>query len=252
MTGEPAVVRVALLGPLEVTVAGRAMTVGGPGRRALLGALSLNLGTTLSVPELLEAIWDDGPPMTATTKLQGHVCALRRELARLGGPDAAHAVQTKPPGYVLCRHRATTDLVRFDDLIRQARSADRADHRAGLLTAALRMWRGPAACSGLRSSWMTGMGQSLDERRWRAMEDLAEAELALGDHPAVIDAMERMVRQVPYRERAWEHLIAAHVDRGDIAAALAVHDRLRRTFATDLGVAPGRRITRLIDELTRT
>jgi DNA-binding SARP family transcriptional activator len=245
-------VHVSLLGPLEVTVAGRPVAVGGPGRRAMLAALSLNVGTTVSVPELLEAIWDERPPMTATTKLQGHVCALRQSFVRLGGPDAAHVIQTKPPGYVLCGHRATTDLVRFDDLTRQARHTplpEQAARRADLLTAALRVWRGPSAFSGIRSAWMTGMADSLDERRWRAMEDLAEAELALGDHHAVIDAMDLVVRQAPYRERAWEHLMTAHLDRGDVASALAVHDRLCRTLATDLGVRPGRRITQLIDEI---
>ncbi|MBO3737437.1 AfsR/SARP family transcriptional regulator [Actinoplanes flavus] len=238
-----AMVRVSLLGPLEVTVAGIPMAVGGPGRRALLAALSLGLGTTLSVPELLEAIWDDRPPMTATTKLQGHICALRQELARLG---AADAIQTKPPGYVLCKHRVATDLAEHDELLRRARDAPPPD-RADALRAALRMWRGSSACADLRSSWAAAVTHALDERRWRAMEDLAEAELALGDPAAVIDAMEPLVRQAPYRERAWEHLMAAHVERGDMAAALAVHERLSRTLAVGLGVAPGRRITHLID-----
>ncbi|GGN63996.1 hypothetical protein GCM10010112_23760 [Actinoplanes lobatus] len=239
-----ATVRVSLLGPLEVTVAGHPMTaIGGPGRRALLTALSLGLGTTLSVPELLEAIWDDRPPMTATTKLQGHICALRQTLAGFG---AADALQTKPPGYVLCRHRVTTDLVRHDELIRRARDAGLPE-RAELLRTALSMWRGASACADLRSAWAAGVTHALDERRWRVMEDLAEADLALGDPAAAIDAMESLVRQAPYRERAWEHLMAAHLERGDIAAALAVHDRLSRTLASGLGVAPGHRIAHLID-----
>ncbi|MEV4282244.1 AfsR/SARP family transcriptional regulator [Actinoplanes xinjiangensis] len=252
MTAPSPQVRVSLLGPLEVTVAGRAMAVGGPGRRALLAALGLGIGTTQGVPELLEAIWDDRPPMTATTKLQGHVCALRQSLARLGGEEAAHTIQTKPPGYVLCRHRATTDLVRFDDLVRQAREArlpDRGAQRAALLTAALDVWRGPSACSDIRSSWMSRMADALDERRWRAMEDLAEAQLLMGEDHTVIDAMEAMVRRAPYRERAWEHLIQAHRNRGDVAAAVSVHHRLCRTLVTGLGVTPGPRIARLLEEI---
>ncbi|MFC7533000.1 BTAD domain-containing putative transcriptional regulator [Actinoplanes sp. GCM10030250] len=252
MTAVPPQVRVSLLGPLEVTVAGSPMAVGGPGRRALLAALGLSAGTTLSVPELLEAIWDDRPPMTATTKLQGHVCALRQSMIRLGGPEAGHTIQTKPPGYVLCRHRADTDLARFGDLVRQAhetRLPGQAAHRAALLTAALGVWRGPSACSDIRSSWMTRMADALDERRWRAMEDLAEAELLLGEHHSVIDAMEAMVRRAPYRERAWEHLMVAHRNRGDVAAAVAVHHRLSRTLIRGLGVTPGPRIARLLDEI---
>ena len=252
MKPETVLVQVHLLGPLEVTVANRPMAVGGPGRRAALSALALNVGTTLSVPELLEAIWDDRPPMTATTKLQGHVCALRQDFARLGGADAANAVQTKPPGYVLCKHRTTTDLVRFNELTQKARDTSlpsQAARRAELLTTALQIWRGPSACSNIHSSLMTSMADSLDERRWRVMEDLAEAQLIVGDYHAVIDAMELMVRRSPYRERAWELLMTAHHRRGDIAAALAVHQRLCRTLATDLGVSPGQRIAQLISEI---
>ncbi|MDG4828970.1 BTAD domain-containing putative transcriptional regulator [Solwaraspora sp. WMMD1047] len=240
--------RVGLLGPLEVTVAGQEMAVGGPGRRALLAALALNVGTPVGVPQLVEAIWDDRPPATATTKLQGHVSALRQGLLRLGGADAAHLLQTRPPGYVLCAHRTSTDLIRFDDLLRQARCErlpERASRRAETLSAALRLWRGDA-CTDIRSGWVASMAASLDERRMRAMEDLAEARLILGEHDVVIDAMEPMVRRVPYRERAWEHLMAAHLGRGDTASALAAYDDLCRILTTDLGVGPGRRISRLV------
>jgi DNA-binding SARP family transcriptional activator len=241
-------VAVSLLGPLEVTVEGRPMAVGGPGRRALLAALALNVGTPVDVSTLITAIWDDRPPTTATTKLQGHVCALRQSLVRAAGPDAVHVLQTKPPGYVLCAHRVDTDVARFDELVREARHAslpEGAAVRARALAGALRLWRGPA-CADVRSAWAATVAAQLDERRWRASEDLAEARLVLGDHDAVIDAMQPVLREAPYRERAWEHLMSAHLGRGDIASALAEHERLRRLLATELGVAPGRRISRLV------
>lgn len=240
-------VRVALLGPLEVTVGGVPMPLGGPGRRAVLTALSLALGSTVGVPELLEAIWDDRPPITATTKLQGHVCALRQSIRRLGGRDAAEAVQTRIPGYALCPPRAGTDLLRFDDCTRRARETAHPRDRAALLGAALGLWRGPFGGADLPSTWMTGAADALHERRWRATEDLAEAELTLGDHDTVIDRMERVVSRAPYREKAWEHLMAAHLRRGDPVSALRVHDRVRRTLAADLGLPPGRRIARLAE-----
>jgi DNA-binding SARP family transcriptional activator len=240
--------RVSLLGPLDVTVGGQAMPIGGLGKRALLATLALNLGTVVGVSHLVQVIWDDHPPVTATTKLQGHVSALRQSLVRLGGPDAVDVLQTRPPGYVLCGHRTTTDLARFDELTRRGaavRLPDGAEQRVASLSAALRLWRGNA-CVDVRSAGVAVVAASLDERRWRAMEDLAEAQLVLGDHNAVIDAMEPLVRQWPYRERAWEHLIEAHVRRGDVASAMAVHDQLCHILAADLGVAPGQRIGRLV------
>jgi DNA-binding SARP family transcriptional activator len=243
--------RISLLGPLEATVADRPMSVGGPGRRALLAALALNVGTPVDVCTLMVAIWDDRPPPTATTKLQGHVCALRQDFVRLAGPDAVHVLQTRPPGYVLCAHRVATDVARFDELVHEARHAplpDGAAVRARALAEALRLWRGPA-CADVRSAWAAGVAAQLDERRWRASEDLAEARLVLGDHDSVIDAMQPVVREAPYRERAWEHLMAAHLGRGDLASALAEHERLRHLLATELGVAPGRRISRLVGQI---
>lgn len=240
--------RVSLLGPLEVTVDDQPLSVGGSGRRALLAALALNVGAVVGVDRLIGFIWDDHPPMTATTKLQGHVSALRRGMARLGGPDAVNLLQTRPPGYVLCAHRTSTDLARFDELTRRgacARLPDGAEDRVASLSAALRLWRGNA-CVDVGSAEVAVVAASLDERRWRAMEDLAEAQLVLGDHNAVIDAMAPLVRQWPYRERAWEHLIEAHMRRGDVASALAVHDQLCHILATDLGVGPGQRICRLV------
>jgi DNA-binding SARP family transcriptional activator len=240
--------QVRLLGPLEVTVAGHQMALGGPGRRALLAALAFNVGRPVGTGQLLEAIWDDRPPMTATTKLQSHVSALRQNMIRLGGPDAAHVLQTRAPGYVLCAHRTRTDLSLFDQLVRhaaRARLPEGAALRATVLSVGLQLWRG-AACTDIRSPWVAAVATSLDERRWRAMEDLAEANLVLGEQNGVIDAMVAMVREAPYRERAWEHLIEAHLARGDVASAIAAYDEVRRIFAADLGVAPGWQISRLV------
>ncbi|EXG82552.1 AfsR/SARP family transcriptional regulator [Cryptosporangium arvum] len=246
-------VQVSVLGPIEVTVAGQPLALGGPGRRALIATLALDVGTVVGVPRLLEAIWGDDPPATATTKLQGHVCALRQGLVRLGGPRAARVVRTRRPGYVLCAPDATTDLDAFENLVRQARNSplpSGAARRAAALEQALLLWRGDA-CTDLSSPWVAAVAASLDERRRRATEDLAEARLALGEHDAVIDAMQSLVQLTPYRERAWEHLISAHLERGDFASALAVHDQLCRILAGDLGTAPGVRISRLIGAIRR-
>lgn len=164
--------RVSLLGPLEATVGGQPMAIGGLGRRALLAALAFNLDTVVGVNRLVEVIWDDHPPATATTKLQGHVWALRRSLVRLGGPDAVNVLQTRPPGYVLCADRTSTDLARFDELTQRAAGArlpEEAAGRVAALSAALRLWRetpastrGPPAWRSWPRRWTSDGGG-----RWR-------------------------------------------------------------------------------------
>ena len=139
------------------------------------------------------------------TKLQGHVSRLRRELVQLGGPDAANVVQTKHPGYVLCQHRTSTDAAQFDQLLRRAPDADLAE-RAAQLAAALDLWRGPA-CVDVETSAVRSMSTVLDERRMRAVETLAELRLDSAEYDEVIDSLHRLVREAPYRERAWEVLL---------------------------------------------
>jgi len=86
----------------------------------------------------------------------------------------------------------------------------------------------------------------LDERRWRATEELSLARRALGDDEGALVVLEWLVQQVPYRERAWELLLRAHLRRGDTGSARAVYERLAHVLAVGLGVAPGEQIDRLI------
>ena len=79
-----------LLGPLEVESDDRRNVPLPRGQaRSLLGLLALHPGEVLSVDRLVDALWGDKPPPTATTALQGHVSSLRKRLApvRERGPS---------------------------------------------------------------------------------------------------------------------------------------------------------------------
>ena len=240
-------VHIELLGPVQVTVAGRQMHLGGQGCRAVLATLAVHKGVVVSLGQLLDAVWDTEPPRTAVTKLQGHVSRLRREFVELGGPDAALVVQTKPPGYVLCQHRTTTDVSQFDAFLRGARELD-VHARADQLSAALALWRGPA-CADVGTSAIRSLCTVLDERRMRAVEDLAALRLELGDHDDALESLHALVREAPFRERAWEYLLRGYVGQGDALAALRLYDEFRRLLKAELGVEPGPRLQELVGSL---
>ncbi|MDG6103877.1 winged helix-turn-helix domain-containing protein [Dactylosporangium aurantiacum] len=236
-------IHVGLLGPLELRVDGRAAAVGGPGRRALIAALALERGAVVAVPRLVDVIWDDDPPVTAVTKVQGHICALRRELGRAG----AAALQTRAPGYRLDAAAVTTDLDAFTTLTAGAArltGAPHAAHRAELLLRALALWRGPA-CGDIPAPAIQTAAAGLEERRMSAQEDLAEAMLALHRYDEAVDVTEALVLRQPLRERAWEYLMRGHLGRGRTAAALAAYGQVRRILADELGIPPGHRIRAL-------
>ena len=59
-----------LLGPLEVVVDGRLVSLGGEKPRALLAVLLLERNRTISTERLVDALWGDRPPAQATKTVQ--------------------------------------------------------------------------------------------------------------------------------------------------------------------------------------
>src|SRR5262245_41039733 len=130
------VLEIGILGPLEVRHDGRALDLGGPRGRALLGALIVH--GSLSADALSDALWGDAAPPTATKALQVAVSRLRRAL----GP-AADRIETAGGGYLLHVEPGELDADRFEQACR--RGADLpAREAADVMREALALWRGPA------------------------------------------------------------------------------------------------------------
>ena len=73
--------RVEVLGPIEVRSDGRTIEIGRGKQRALLAVLALNAGKVVSTGRLIDELWGDEPPATATTALQVYISKLRKTLA---------------------------------------------------------------------------------------------------------------------------------------------------------------------------
>src|SRR6188768_1366724 len=69
-----------ILGPLEVDGPGGPMALGGQRQRALLAALLLEAGRVVPMDRLVDELWGEEPPRTATTSLHNSVSRLRRAL----------------------------------------------------------------------------------------------------------------------------------------------------------------------------
>src|SRR5512132_947522 len=70
-----------ILGPLEALDEGRALALGGSKQRALLALFLLHANETLSTDRLIDELWGERPPATATKAVQVHVSRLRKALA---------------------------------------------------------------------------------------------------------------------------------------------------------------------------
>src|SRR4051812_36992961 len=102
-----------LLGVVEVVDDGRALPLGGTKQRALLALLALNAPRSVSPDRLIDELWGERPPATATKALQIHVSRLRRALA-------ADVIHTRPDGYALVVDADHVDAARFERLLTDA------------------------------------------------------------------------------------------------------------------------------------
>src|SRR3954454_6608273 len=96
-----------ILGPLEVSRAGRSVPLGGPRQRAVLALLVLEAGRVVSMDQLAQEVWAGPPPAGWATTLQTYVFHLRRALEPDRPRGAATTVLvTRDRGYLLEVDRA--------------------------------------------------------------------------------------------------------------------------------------------------
>ncbi|MDQ0376670.1 BTAD domain-containing putative transcriptional regulator [Amycolatopsis thermophila] len=226
----------AILGPVEArSAAGNPVPLGGPRPRSLLALLLLDAGRVVGTERLIDGLYGDQPPGDAANALQAQVSRLRRKL----GDEAR--IESNPAGYRLAIEPDHVDVHRFTRLARDGRDAlDRNEHAraAKLLRDALALWRGPALADVREAPFAEAHAVRLDELRTTAIEDRAEADLALGESRAIIGELTDLCAAHPLRERLRVLLMRALAANGRQAEALTVFEDARRTLADELGADP--------------
>jgi len=216
-----------VLGPVEVLDGGRAVPLPAGKSLTLLRVLLLNRNSVVSTEALIDELWGEDPPETATKALQGHISQLRKILG-------ADRVITQAPGYSLRVGEGELDLDLFQQLVGKGRERLAAGDAKGAsrdLEDALALWRGPAP--------------GLDERRLAALEDRIEADLALWRHAQLVAELQALVAQHPLRERLRGQLMLALYRSGRQADALEEYRRTRETLVDELGIEPSEALQEL-------
>ena len=242
------VVRFCVLGPLEVSDGGVRLTPSRLKERTLLALLLVNAGRTVSTGEVDQALWGGSPPASARSNLYSYVAGLRRTLT--GSPDAAgDRLRRTRGGYLLRVADGEVDAREFERLVRDGRRALRDARPADAvrdLDAASRLWRGsPLMDIQPTTDGLRGEVARLEELRLVAVEDLAEANLAVGHDEEVAAALPGLVDEYPLRERLWSLLMRAWYRTGRQGEALAAYQRVYRLLADELGVEPGAELRRV-------
>ena len=231
-----------VLGPIAAWIDGRAIQVGGPRQRCVLGALLVHLGREVTVEQIIAYLWNDDPPRTARSVVQVQVSHLRRALPG--------CISTTSGGYVLEAASNSVDLHRFRGLKAAAERSEPAV-AVGLLESALDCWRG-TPFSGVGSDYLEySVVNPLLEERWSVIMKWAAYGLELGRYGDVISRLTPLVSEGLFRERAHYLLIHALWLDNERARALTLYEEFRARLAEELGVDPGPELVELHSRMLR-
>ena len=237
-----------ILGPLEaVADDGTHIALGGPRVRAVLARLLVQPNTLVSTDSLVDAVWGESPPASATGALQVHVHALRKALG-------ADRIVTRAPGYSIRVDEDELDAARFEQLVEDgARLLETGNpaQAAALLTDALALWRGRALADLAYEPFAQHEAERLEELRLVALEQRLEAELALGRDSELVGELEALAARHPLRERFRALLMLALYRSNRQADALAAYRDARGTLVEELGIEPGADLRELEQAILR-
>jgi len=242
-----------ILGPAEVRHDGPSVAVRGGKPRQLLVLLATRANHPVSAERLIEELWEGDPPPSAGSALRVHLARLRQVLEPERGPTAPSArLPAGPRGYLLRLEPDELDAERFERRILAAREAlgeGQAARAVPLLTDALDLWRGPAVADIRDLSAARSEVVRLENLHGVAFEALAEARLALGEHPLVVDELSAAVHLYPLREELVAGLMLALYRSDRAAEALRAYAQMEARLHDQLGTRPSKALQQLEQDI---
>lgn len=223
--------RVRLLGPLEVERDGENIPLPEGRLRALIAALALHAAHPVPTWKIAERLWCDDPPPAAYTTLRGHVKRLRR---LLDVPGSRSVITAGRQNYRLDIEPRNVDVNEFRSLLKSASPR-----------MALALWRGPALSDVPSESLHREVVPELHAQHLDLLERRIEEDLRDGLLEDSIAELRYLVSSNPLREGLWAQLMWTLHAAGRPAEALATYESCRKALADHLGVDPVDRLREL-------
>ena len=236
--------RYQILGPFDVfDDAGQSLALGGERQRALLALLVLHANEVVSVDRIVDSLWDEDPPDTASNVIQVYVSRLRKALEpQLAKGEKPSILLTRRPGYLLRVVDGELDADLFEVQAAAGRDAVRSGTSgvaASVLRAAIDLWHGEALADFAYEDFASAAVSRLTELKVGAIEDLVDARMSLGHHDQLVPILEGIVDTYPFREHFWGQLMLALYRSGRQADALRAFRTASETLVNQLGIDPG-------------
>jgi DNA-binding SARP family transcriptional activator len=245
--------RFRVLGPLEASIDGVPIQLGGGKQQRVIALLLLEANRVVSAERLVDWVWSEEAGDRSPGTLQVYMSNLRRVLAAALPDDAPPLISTQRPGYVIHLEPTQLDLLMFEASRREAEAAmaaGRPGDAAAAYRAALDLWTGEPL-AGLPLDPGNGEVTRLGLARLAVMESTAEAELAIGRHREILEDLRVWTRQHPLHEGLRAQLMLSLYRSGQQADALAEFRQIRELLVEELGIDPSRALRDLEDRILR-
>lgn len=242
--------QVRILGPFEMVRDGVLVTPSAPKPRRVLALLAVRGNSVVRADQIIEELWEERPPLSATTTLQTYVYQLRKLLQPGVGPTGGGraVLRTCPGGYLLSLPPDALDSFRFEQLADRGRAeldAGDVESAARTFRRALQYWRGPALDDIGLGPVLQAETVRLEEARKTVLEQRIDAEMALGRHQELIGELSGVVAEQPTHEGFWAKLMLALYRSGRRSDALHGFQQARHALAGELGLEPSHELQRL-------
>ena len=228
-------VQISVLGPLQITAAGREIGTGLRKARELLAFLTIHpdgaTGEAIS-----EALWPGAPPGHGTRQRNIALRKARELLRTATGLTTPMWINLTAGRYRLDPALTGTDLWRFQAALETARTAGDDETRLAALRQAVACYRGPLA-DGAGYDWAEPYAETARRRALDAQSRIAEI-LQPSDPEQALSALEAALAHDPYNEYTYQQIMR-------LQAAAGRANAVRRTLALlearlgELEVTPG-------------
>jgi DNA-binding SARP family transcriptional activator/predicted transcriptional regulator len=198
----------------------------------------MHLGSIVSPTRLIDLMWPDDPPASATKLVQKHISGLRASLG-------SHTIETAGGGYRLTIDPDAVDVKRLENAVERHEYVRTDDDSIGV------DWRGPAYSGCADAPFIAAERERLSRLWLEAQLDSLAARLDGGEFGPTLAELERLSNEHPDHERVAALLIRGLYASDRHVEALRAFARHRTFLANELGVDPSPELIELEHRVLR-
>ena len=220
--------------------------------RQVLALLALRGDRAVQAGTLMEELWGEDIPRSASTTLQTYVLNIRNRIAEAlpagSGRRPKDLLVTCFGGYLLKLGSGRVDL---RDFRAQAAAGNLAYESGGLRAAAtifdraLGMWTGGALANVPHGRILHREAMSMEQLRMSVLEQRIDVCLRLGRQATLLPELSVLVDEHPLHEGFRAQFMLALYRTGNVGRSLTEFQRLRSQLVDELGIEPSIRLRRL-------